>query len=314
VDISGTLHIYSGDRRELFFVFDDEIAQVLYAMDEFEIDREATRRAFVSVGRDRFISERTLSFSKKQTEIKTSLCSKGSKEGLRSLTALYEWYVPEAAERPAPLRVLGELRRAEYQDRDVWELWIQEPTGVVVPPGLERRRRSPSRVRKTWERRRKIADRELAKVGRAAERVAFELLTDDYPPPRHECFWRDEYLDSERVEIRRLGIIADIDVWDHERDATAAIIEVKAQKSARADVQPTFYLSRAEWRTVEVCREHQLKYEVWLFQYSDVKHFETARGELRLIVFDDIREEWLDPDSYVVSAEIDAGTRYEIAD
>lgn len=50
--------------RELFFVFDDDIAQQLYRRPEFKIKDVNTRRAFVSVGNDRFIHQRTLNFSK----------------------------------------------------------------------------------------------------------------------------------------------------------------------------------------------------------------------------------------------------------
>ena len=80
--ISGTLHLYSGADRELFFVFDDDVAQELYASGDFPIADIQRRRAYISVGPDRFIHQRTLSFSRKQTEIKVSLCSRNTKDGL----------------------------------------------------------------------------------------------------------------------------------------------------------------------------------------------------------------------------------------
>ena len=82
MDVSGTLHFYSGNRKELFFVFDDDVAQELYDLPDFDITDPATRRAHISIGAERFIHERTLSFSGKQTEIKVSLCAEASKNGL----------------------------------------------------------------------------------------------------------------------------------------------------------------------------------------------------------------------------------------
>jgi hypothetical protein len=87
MDISGTLHLYSGEDKELFFVFDDEIAQQLYRMPKFDIEDSDSRRAYISVGTDRFIHRRTLSFSRKQTEIKVSLVTPEAASGERySLT------------------------------------------------------------------------------------------------------------------------------------------------------------------------------------------------------------------------------------
>jgi hypothetical protein len=37
MDISGTLHLYSGEDRELFFTFDDDVAQDLYSTSHFDI-------------------------------------------------------------------------------------------------------------------------------------------------------------------------------------------------------------------------------------------------------------------------------------
>ena len=38
MEISGTLHFYSGEDKELFFVFDDDVAQQLYKMGDFDVD------------------------------------------------------------------------------------------------------------------------------------------------------------------------------------------------------------------------------------------------------------------------------------
>lgn len=64
MNISGTLHLYSGEDKELFFVFDDELAQPLYRQRAFDVDRLETRRVYISVGSDRFIHRRALSFSR----------------------------------------------------------------------------------------------------------------------------------------------------------------------------------------------------------------------------------------------------------
>jgi hypothetical protein len=82
MEISGTLHLYSGEDRELFFTFDDDVAQNLYAASNFDIDDKDSRRVFISVGSDRFINRRTMSFSRKQSEIKVSLCHKTTKDNL----------------------------------------------------------------------------------------------------------------------------------------------------------------------------------------------------------------------------------------
>src|SRR4051812_46203962 len=95
MQINGTLHLYSGDRRELFFVFADSVAQQLYKNPALDIDDPPSRVVSVSIGNSRFISERTLSFSRKQSEIKVSLCSRNSKEGLKDLTGLYNWFASQ---------------------------------------------------------------------------------------------------------------------------------------------------------------------------------------------------------------------------
>ena len=88
MDVSGTLHLYSGDDRELFFTFDDEVARDLYSSSDFDIDDRETRRVYISVGTNRFINRRTLSFSRKQSEIKVSLCKPDHKRQPRRANAL----------------------------------------------------------------------------------------------------------------------------------------------------------------------------------------------------------------------------------
>src|SRR5438128_2015242 len=108
----------------------------------FDIDDLESRRVYISVGADRFIHRRTLSFSRKQTEIKVSLCSLATKDGLFSLTALYDWFARRARPRPAPFGLLGTLERVQHDGDRVWELRLTEPAGLVAPPGLARRRKS----------------------------------------------------------------------------------------------------------------------------------------------------------------------------
>ena len=64
---------------------------------------------FISVGNDRFIHRRTLSFSRKQSEIKVSLCKETTKDGLGSLTTLYDWFAPSGILRPDVVQVVGAL-------------------------------------------------------------------------------------------------------------------------------------------------------------------------------------------------------------
>ncbi len=42
--------------------------------------------------------------------------------------------------------------------------------------------------------------------------------------------WRDGFLDSERIEIREMGVIADIDVWDVQNDALEQF-KIKSKRS-----------------------------------------------------------------------------------
>ena len=83
MNVSGTLHLYSGEDKELFFVFDDDVAQQLYGNTRFKIGRMSRSHQLDLGGLQRVTHLRTLSFSKKQTEIKISLCSQGAKGGSR---------------------------------------------------------------------------------------------------------------------------------------------------------------------------------------------------------------------------------------
>jgi hypothetical protein len=312
MNVSGTLHLYSGEDRELFFVFDDDVAQQLYRMNDFDMEDKRTRLVFISVGGDHFIHVRTMSFSRKQTEIKVSLCSATTKDGLKSLTALYDWFAPSAQDHPEPFAVLGQLRRVERTTDVAWELAIAEPVDLVVPPGLRRRRKRASKARHSWQSRRKIEDRELAKIGRIAEALALKICQKQYPVPRYQCLWRDKFYDSEREEIRKLGIIADIDVWDAQASQPALVVEVKAQKISAPRPPLQFYLSNAEWRSYTCARSQRLKYEVWVFQYKDISDFVSTHNNIRRIVLSKILREWLDPDSFAVRAPISAGAAFSI--
>jgi hypothetical protein len=163
MDISGSLHVYSGKKkRELVFVFDDDVAQVLYKMDEFDIDESDTRRVYICIGDDRFIHHRTMSFSKKQSEIKVSLCSLATKDGLQSLTALYDWFAPSTHIRLKPFPILGTLERRRHNDADVWEIRLSEPLDLVTPRGLPSRTKAKSGLRRAWEHRRLVYGRDLS--------------------------------------------------------------------------------------------------------------------------------------------------------
>lgn len=267
MNVSGTLHFYSGDHEELFFVFDDDVAQQLYADPRFRIEDVNSRRAYISIGSDRLIHCRTLSFSKKQTEIKISLCSRATSENLGALTSLYSWYSALGKPRPAPFGVLGSLGHIRHDGKWVWELRITEPVGLVVPPGLGRRRKRAPPERRSYEHRRQFIDRDLAGVGRVAEEMAVALAADDFPKPDYTCFWRDQYLDSERVEIRKMGVIADIDVWNVARNVAELFVEVKAQKVPAGGADPAFHVSIGEWRSYDRAVRAGVPYQVWLFQY-----------------------------------------------
>jgi hypothetical protein len=300
MNVSGTLHFYSGADKELFFVFDDDVAQGLYSEGEFDLDNIDTRRCYISVGDDRFIHRRTMSFSRKQTEIKMSLCSKTTKSGLGALTSLYDWYGSRGGSRPDPFRILGTLNRMQHGPDHVWELHLTEPVDLIVPPGFERRKKIAPPERKSFENRRVFAKRDVDKVGRAAEELAIELAQVDYEAPELTCLWRDAYLDSERIEIRKMGVIADIDVWNEGAGVPAAFLEIKAQKVLSSKTPPAFYLSVGEWRGYRAAERAGIPYAVWLFRYRELADFTAARHRLELMVFETLDEAWLDPDGYLV--------------
>lgn len=314
MDISGTLHFYSGADKELFFVFDDDIAQELYTHSDFDLEDIYTRRAYISVGEQRFIHRRTLSFSRKQTEVKVSLCSKATKDDLGALTTLYDWFESSGTPRPPPLALIGKFRKVRHNTESVWELILTEPTDLVVPPGLSRRTKSPPSERASYKHRRLIVQPDLGKIGRVAEVLALELAKIDFPAPAYSCLWRDKYLDSERIEIRKMGIIADIDVWDEQTAQPQSFLEIKAQKVNSHKTEPFFFLSASEWRSCQEAKQSNLPYVIWLFQYKDIAHFTNDRSQLSLVVFEDVHEDWLEsPDNFLVSPGIGNGTRYVVA-
>jgi hypothetical protein len=311
MNVSGTLHFYSGAKKELFFVFDDEVAKEMYANAEFDQGNKDSRRVYISIGEDRCIHRRTLSFSLKQTEIKVSLCARNSKNGLGNLTVLYDWFAL-GGESPAPFGVLGRLTKARHEGADVLELALTEPEGFIAPPGLGRRLKKKSPVRKSFEHRREIQLRDQSEPGRLAEELALSIARDDHPLPNYQCLWRQQFLDSEKTEIRKLGIIADIDIWDVLANSPKQFIEVKAQKVANRKTRPKFYLSVGEWRSYQDSQSNGIGYEIWLFQYYDLSDFQNAPHSVSLIVYDNISMDWLDPDGYLVSPTGAAGKRYEL--
>ena len=169
MNVSGTLHLYSGPDREMFFVFDDDVAQHEKAISAFNPDEVESRKVFISVGPDRFIHKRAITFTRKQTEIKVSLCRRSTKANLGALTARYDWFAPDATVHPEPVGVLGSLTHNRSRG---WELHhIEEPVDLdLVPPaGTLRRPKTISRTRKQWLKRRAVQERDLKAAGRKAE-------------------------------------------------------------------------------------------------------------------------------------------------
>lgn len=311
MNVSGSLHFYSGDDKELFFVFDDDIAQDMYRNRKFNIDDLESRRVYVSVGNSRLIHQRTLSFSRKQAEIKVSLCSRNTKNGLRSLTALYDWFARRGV-RPTPFGVLGRLAKVRHEGTSVWELALTEPEGLITPPGLVRRRKTKSRERRSFEHRREFQQRDLTVPGRRAEELALKILKEDFPAPNYTCLWRKQFLDSERIEIRKMGIIADIDVWNVTANAPERFIEAKAQKIIGERTKPIFHLSSAEWRSYQNAKAKGVTYEIWLFQYCDTEHLRNASQRVTLIIFDEVSKDWLNPEGYLIAPPSTAGKRRKL--
>ena len=152
----------------------------------------------------------------------------------------------------------------------------------------------------------------MAAIGDRAEELALEIAENDWSNPCVSCLWRRSFLDSERVEIRKLGIIADIDVWNGADDRPELFIEVKAQKVKDRATQPRFYLSKGEWRSVQKANTKGLRYEVWLFQYHNVKDFSNAPEKVKLFVYDSVDPNWLEPDGYVVAAPVERASEFSI--
>ena len=311
MNVSGSLHFYSGDDKELFFVFDDVVAQDMYLDGEFDINNLESRRVYISVGSNRFIHQRTLSFSRKQTEIKVSLCSRGTKDGLSSLTALYDWFASRG-DRPAPFGVLGRLVKVHHHETSVWELTLTEPEDLITPPGLSRRQRKTSPERRSFEHRREIQQRDLTTPGRNAEMLAVKILRQDFVEPNYMCLWRDQFLDSERIEIREMGIIADVDVWDAIANAPKQFVEIKAQKVKGSKANPIFHLSSAEWRSYLNAKSRGILYEIWLFQYRDAEDLKSSPNKVNLTRFDEVLQDWIDPEGYLVAPPIAAGRRRKL--
>ncbi len=311
MDVSGTLHFYSGDDRELFFVFDDVVAQGMYDDSRFKIDDLESRRVYISVGNDRFIHRRTLSFSRKQVEIKVSLCSRNTKDELGSLTDLYDWFASRGA-GPAPFGVLGRLAKARHEGDSVWELTLTEPEDLITPPGFTRRLKKVSRERKSFEHRREIQQRKTTVPGRRAEKLALNILSQEFTKPNYSCLWRNQFLDSEQIEVRKMGIIADIDVWDVAANTPEQFVEVKAQKVVGIKAKPKFHLSSGEWRSYLSAKERGIPYVIWLFQYRDLEDLKSAPQNVTLILFNEVVEDWLEPDGYLVAPPSAAGERRKL--
>jgi len=240
-----------------------------------------------------------------------SLCSRNTKDGLGSLTALYEWFARRAV-HPAPFGVLGRFAKVRHNGASVWELTLTEPEDLITPPGLARRRKTKSSERRSFEHRREIQQRDLTIPGRRAEELALRILREDFTAPTYTCLWRKKFLDSERIEIRKMGIIADIDVWDVTANAPERFIEAKSQKIIGVRAKPTFHLSSAEWRSYLNAKAKGIKYEIWLFQYRDVDYLKSAPQSVTLIIFDEVSKDWLDPEGYIVTPPSPAGRRRKL--
>jgi hypothetical protein len=284
----------------LFFTFDDDVAQELYASADFDVDDKETRRVYISVGNDRFIHLRTLSFSRKQSEIKVSLCKETTKDGLGALSSLYDWFAPRGTLRPDVVQVVGVLARRRHQGKQVWELALEEPVDLVSPPGLRRRRKKPSRSRKAFIRRREIHERQLRKYGKLAEKRALTCLAETYPPPGFSCLWRDGFLDSERIEIRKQGIICDIDIWNNEGECAEAFYEVKAQQVQSKRTRPMFYLSSAEWKSMKAATKKEVPYRIWLVQYESLEQLQDETQRVRIVECEKIETSWINPEVLLV--------------
>jgi hypothetical protein len=141
-----------------------------------------------------------------------------------------------------------------------------------------------------------VQTRDLAKIGRLAEEVAFDLLLQEYPLPVFKCDWRQEYLDSTFLLFREHGLIADIDIWDAQRDKAVGCIEVKAQKVGESGAtDPQFYLSHAEAFSWQKAHDLGLRYEVWLFQYGNIDDLREHRNTVYLLIYKTLNKAWCEP-------------------
>ena len=109
-----------------------------------------------------------------------------------------------------------------------------------------------------------------------------------------------------------MGIIADIDVWNNSQTAAELFIEVKAQKVPLRGADPAFHLSLGEWRSHTAAAKAKVPYQIWLFQYKAVEHFDDSPGRIEFVVFDTIDNTWLLPNSYFVIPGGNAGSRHHI--
>lgn len=149
-------------------------------------------------------------------------------------------------------------------------------------------------------RRREIQERELRKIGRFAEKRALQVLKTRFPGPSHSCLWRNGYLDSEKEEIRKLGIICDIDIWNTETERPEAFYEVKAQLVSFKKGKPTFFLSSAEWRSLKASSENGIPYCIWLVQYETLDNLREGDGKIRILEFQTVEAEWVSPEVLLV--------------
>ena len=115
--------------------------------------------------------------------------------------------------------------------------------------------------------------------------------------------WRDGYFDSEKEDIRKLGIICDIDIWNDERNKAEAFYEIKAQHVTSRQSKPLFYLANSEWRSLRAAKENKIPFRIWLVQYECLAALEQENGEIRILEFDDVLPEWVSADVLLVIPE-----------
>ena len=140
----------------------------------------------------------------------------------------FEFFANFPPAGPRRTMLVQGLASHRHDGKRVWELSLQEPVDLVSPPGLRRRLKKPSRSREAYIQRREVHERELRKYGQLAEKRAFTSLSKTFQSPKFSCLWRDGFLDSEKLDIRKQGIICDIDIWNNEEEQAEAFFEVKA--------------------------------------------------------------------------------------